>query len=195
LVVDEAHGDGVLGPNGGGLTEELGLQGQVHLTMGTFGKAFGCFGAAVVGNSELIETLIQGGRPFIYSTALPGSVAAAVLCALEIAAREPNRRARLLKNSARFRELLLHEGFDLLGSTTQIIPVVVGENHAALQAAQHLREQGFWIQAVRAPTVPAGTARLRINLTAGHDEATLVRLAEALVALRAQGVPFREAQA
>jgi 8-amino-7-oxononanoate synthase len=179
LVVDDAHGIGVLGKNGRGCTEELSAD-EVPVLVGTLGKAFGSFGAFVAGSRELIELLIQKARPYIYTTALPQPVAAATRKALEIAQRETWRRERVLALTRRFRERAAAAGVRLLESNTPIQPVVLGSATAALGAQQELLEAGFRVVAIRAPTVPRGSERLRITLSAAHTQQQVDTLVERL---------------
>ena len=190
LVVDDAHGIGVLGANGRGALEVAGLGcEEVPVLVGTLGKAFGSFGAFVAGSEDLIELLIQRARPYIYTTALPQPVAAATRAALRVARDETWRRERVLALTARFREAAQQAGVPLADSATPIQPIPLGSAQTALAAQHALRESGFWVVAIRSPTVPAGAERLRITLTAGHEESqvdTLVSaLAEALSRIRA----------
>ena len=162
LVVDDAHGLGVLGESG----------------RGTLGKAFGSFGAFVAGDAALIEFLIQKARTYIYTTALPEPVAAATRCALRLAQAEGWRRERVLALTARFRRHALAAGVPLApDSPSPIQPVVLGSAAAALGAQRQLAAAGFWVVAIRPPTVPEGSARLRITLSAAHTEAQIDALA------------------
>ncbi len=181
LVVDDAHGIGVLGPSGRGALELAGLSAEeVPVLVGTLGKAFGSSGAFVAGSAALIELLVQRARPYVYTTALPQPVAAATRAALAIAQREPWRRERVLALTARFRAAARATGVPLCESATPIQPVPLGNARAVLRAQQALREAGFWVVAIRAPTVPAGEERLRVTLTAAHSETQVDALAEAL---------------
>ena len=185
LVVDDAHGIGVLGATGRGSVEHCGVStDDVPVLVGTLGKAFGSFGAFVAGSRDLIELLIQKARPYIYTTALPQPVAAATRKALEIAQREPWRRERVLSLTARFRKAAREAGVALLESNTPIQPVVLGSSEAALQAQQDLLEAGFRVVAIRAPTVPRGSERLRVTLSAAHSEEQVDALVERLSHLR-----------
>jgi 8-amino-7-oxononanoate synthase len=185
LVVDDAHGVGVLGDTGRGSVERCRLSADdVPVLIGTLGKAFGSFGAFVAGSRDLIEFLIQKARPYIYTTALPQPVAAATRKALEIAQREPWRRERVLALTARFRRAALEAGVALLDSNTPIQPVVLGSSEAALQAQQDLLDAGFRVVAIRAPTVLRGSERLRITLSAAHSEEQVDALVERLSELR-----------
>lgn len=181
LVVDDAHGLGVLGPAGRGTLEHLGLPaGRVPVLIGTLGKAFGTFGAFVAGSHTLIEVLIQSARSYIYTTALPQPLAAATRAAIAVAEREAWRRERVLGLTERFRRAASDRGLPLLDSPTPIQPVVLGRAEAALEASRSLFEAGFWVAAIRPPTVPAGTARLRVTLSAAHSESQVDALVEAL---------------
>jgi 8-amino-7-oxononanoate synthase len=181
LLVDDAHGLGVLGANGGGVLDEAGLDAQsVPLLVGTLGKAFGSFGAFVAGDTDVIEYLMQRSRSYVYTTALPPAVAAASLAALGIIRREPERRARVMAAVARFRAALGPHVQRLLPSRTPIQPLIVGDSAHALALSATLREAGFWVAAIRPPTVPAGSARLRITLSAAHTDADIDALAAAL---------------
>jgi 8-amino-7-oxononanoate synthase len=194
LVVDDAHGIGVLGSTGRGSVEHCGVSADdVPVLVGTLGKAFGSFGAFVAGSRDLIEFLIQKARPYIYTTALPQPVAAATRKALEIAQREPWRRERVLALTARFRKAARAAGIALLDSNTPIQPVVLGSTEAALQAQHDLLEAGFRVVAIRAPTVPLGSERLRITLSAAHGEEQVDALVEKLSQLRASHFTASEA--
>jgi 8-amino-7-oxononanoate synthase len=182
LVVDDAHGLGVLGASGRGAVEYYGLDTEaVPVLVGTLGKAFGSFGAFVAGSHDLIEFLMQRARSYIYTTALPQPVAAATRKALEIAQRETWRRERVLALTARFRAGAANVGVRLTESpATPIQPIVIGSAEAALDAQQELLAAGFCVIAIRPPTVPRGSSRLRITLSAAHTEAQVDRLVEAL---------------
>lgn len=190
LVVDDAHGLGVLGPTGRGTVEHFGLTAaEVPLLVGTLGKALGCFGAFVAGDRDVIELLLQKARTYIYTTALPQPVAAAARRALALAQEEPWRRERLATLVARFRGAARTAGVPLTGSTTPIQPVLLGSAAAALAAQHALAAAGFRVVAIRPPTVPAGSARLRITLSAAHADAEVdalvTALADTLAAVRA----------
>lgn len=194
LVVDDAHGLGVIGASGRGAVQHFGLdQDSVPVLVGTLGKAFGSFGAFVAGSRELIELLMQKARSYIYTTALPQPVAAASRKALEIAQRESWRRDRVLALTARFRAGAEQLGVRVLGTgaaggtaqhatavLTPIQPVIVGTAAAALRAQQELLAAGFCVVAIRPPTVPRGSARLRVTLSAAHTEEQVDGLIEAL---------------
>lgn len=191
LMVDDAHGLGALGPAGTGVVGAAGLGvAEIPVLMGTLGKAFGSFGAFVAGSDTLVEFLIQNARPYIYTTALPAAVAAASRAALAIIRADEGaaRRGHLDGLIARFKRGAAELGLNLMPSDTAIQPLLVGAADAALNLSQGLRAAGFLVGAIRPPTVPAGTARLRITLTAGHSEAQVDRL---LAALATQGTPTR----
>jgi 8-amino-7-oxononanoate synthase len=181
LVVDDAHGLGVIGATGRGTLEACGMSAaDVPVLVGTLGKAFGSFGAFVAGDAELVEYLIQKARPYIYTTALPQPVAAASRQALALAQAEDWRRARLVGLIERFRARALAAGVPLGDSRTPIQPIVLGSEAAVLGAQRELEAEGLLVVAIRPPTVPKGAARLRVSLTAAHGEAQVDRLAEAL---------------
>jgi 8-amino-7-oxononanoate synthase len=181
LYVDDAHGFGVLGERGRGALEQLSLgQTEVPLLMATFGKALGLAGAFVAGPAVLIETLVQCARPYIYSTAMPPALAAAVLESLHIVAEEKHRRVHLQALIQRFRSEAERLGLPLLPSATPIQPLLLGTSRRALETSEKLLQQGFYVAAIRPPTVPEGSARLRITLTAGHTPAQVDGLLQAL---------------
>jgi 8-amino-7-oxononanoate synthase len=181
LVVDDAHGLGVLGATGRGAIEYFDLDSEaVPVLVGTLGKAFGSFGAFVAGSNDLIELLMQKARSYIYTTALPQPVAAATRKALEIAHRESWRRERVLALTARFRAGAAQLGVPLLESHTPIQPVIMGSPAAALSAQRELFAAGFCVIAIRPPTVPRGSSRLRVTLSTAHTEAQVDALVEAL---------------
>jgi len=181
LLVDDAHGLGVLGVNGGGTLEHFGLGvDDVPVLMGTLGKALGTFGAFVAGNEDLIETLIQQAGTYIYTTAPPPALAEATRASLRLVARESWRREHLQALVARLRRGAAQLDLPLADSATPIQPLMVGDSAAALSLSQSLLAQGILVTAVRPPTVPAGTARLRITLNAAHTEADVDRLLDAL---------------
>lgn len=181
LAVDDAHGLGVLGAQGRGTLELLQVASDdVPVLIGTLGKAFGSFGAFVAGGHDLIEYLIQKARPYIYTTALPQPVAAASRAALKVAQAEGWRRERLAALIERFRRQGAQAQLPLSASRTPIQPIVLGSEAAVLAAQQELRAEGLWVVAIRPPTVPKGSARLRVTLSAAHTEAQVDRLVEAL---------------
>lgn len=181
LMIDDAHGLGVIGPEGRGTLAALGLdQTQVPILVGTLGKALGTFGAFVAGCETLIETLIQQARPYVYTTALPPALAGATLTALTLVQQEDWRRQRLQALIAQFRQGAQALGLPLLASTTPIQPLLAGSTARALAWSQHLAAQGLLVPAIRPPTVPQGQARLRISLSANHQPEEIDRLLEAL---------------
>lgn len=179
LMVDEAHATGIFGKTGSGIAEEKNLSSEIDIIMGTFGKALGGFGAYVACSREIRDYLINACRSFIYSTALPPAVLASNLKALEIIKKEPERRRTLLKNAGLFRGALKEKGFKTKGSS-QIVPVIVGENKKAVSFSEHLKRKGYWTMPVRPPTVPEGEARLRISLTYDHDTGQLEKFIESM---------------
>jgi 8-amino-7-oxononanoate synthase len=186
LAVDDAHGIGVLGAHGGGLLEEAQLgQAEVPLLVGTFGKALGTAGAFIAGPEALVETLIQKARTYIYSTAPPPALAAATAEAVRLVRAEDERRARLRRNVETFRSRAAARNIPLLPSTTPIQPLLAGSAGAALRMSEALRAEGILVTAIRPPTVPRGTSRLRITLCAGHELPHIERLADALSAFSA----------
>ena len=181
LMVDDAHGLGTLGRNGGGIVEHFGLGiDQVPVLIGTLGKACGTAGAFVAGSDELIETLVQFARPYIYTTSQPPALACATLKSLELLRREHWRREHLAALIRQFREGALALGLELMDSQTPIQPIVIGDSARAMRLSQMLRERGLLVTAIRPPTVPAGSARLRVTLSAAHSEAQVQLLLNAL---------------
>ena len=181
VMVDDAHGFGPLGATGGGIVEHFGLGiDEVPVLVGTLGKAFGTAGAFVAGSDELIETLIQFARPYIYTTSQPPAVACATLKSLQLLREEGWRREHLNRLIARFRQGAAENGLALMDSPTPIQPILVGDSARAMRLSALLRERGILVGAIRPPTVPAGSARLRITLTAAHSEAQLERLLQTL---------------
>jgi 8-amino-7-oxononanoate synthase len=180
VVVDDAHGFGVLGKQGRGVVEHFNLPvNEVDVLIGTLGKAFGTFGAFVAGSDDLIEFLIQQARSYIYTTALPPAVAAATRCSLSILQQESWRREKLDVLINRFRQGAKQIGLSLMDSQTAIQPVMCHESETALKVSAELRKQGFLISAIRPPTVPEGTARLRVTFSALHEEEHVDQLLDA----------------
>jgi len=187
LMVDDAHGLGVLGNTGAGSLEHFGMgQADVPILMGTLGKALGVMGAFVAGPAALIDTLIQSARSYIYTTALPPAAACALQCALSLVREDASLRDALGRNIQQFREGAMALGLPLLDSATAIQPVVLGDAATALSWSGHLRAQGLLVPAIRPPTVPAGSARLRVALSAAHSSEQVARLLEALKHARDQ---------
>jgi 8-amino-7-oxononanoate synthase len=180
LVIDEAHAGGIFGRKGAGYAHELGLAERVDLHIGTFGKAYGVYGAYAAGSREFIDFLVNRCRPFVFTTALPPAVVAGIAAALEIVRTADGPRRDLLEHAAWFRARLAELGFATGTSASQIVPATIGENDAALAFAEALTARGVLAVAIRPPTVPAGTARVRFSLTAAH---TREQLEEALGAI------------
>ncbi len=181
LMVDDAHGLGVLGASGRGSLEMAGLDARAApLLVGTLGKAFGGFGAFVAGDEEVIELLLQRARTYTYTTALPPGVAAAASAALRLAQRESWRREQLQARIAQFRAGAAKLKLPLTGSTSPIQPLIAGDSARALRLSRALYERGFWVAAIRPPTVPVGGARLRLTLSAAHSAADVDELLAAL---------------
>ncbi|MCC5812312.1 MAG: 8-amino-7-oxononanoate synthase [Ectothiorhodospiraceae bacterium] len=181
LMVDDAHGIGVMGPGGRGSVAAAGLsQEQVPLLVGTLGKAFGTFGAFVAGPEAWIEWLLQRARTFVFTTAPPPAVASATLASLRLVQAEDWRRRHLEALVAQFRHGALSLGLQLMPSQTPIQPIILGDAARAVDASQALERRGFLVTAIRPPTVPQGSARLRVTLCAEHDETQVDRLLSAL---------------
>lgn len=180
LLVDEAHGTGVFGPDGRGAASACGVADRVDVRVGTLSKALGSIGGFVAGSRRLIGRLVNHAPTLIYSTALPPAAAAAALEALNIIQAEPWRRARVLATSANLRNALTAAGFDVGPSSGPIVPVLLGEPDQAVSLADQLRAGGFLVPAIRPPTVPRGTSRLRISLSSAHSGPDAARLATAL---------------
>jgi 8-amino-7-oxononanoate synthase len=189
LMVDDAHGFGCLGSTGGGLAQALAEQGvrvdedNLHILVGTLGKAFGTAGAFVAGSDELIESLVQFCRPYIYTTALPPAVAAATRTSLQLLQRGDWRREHLQVLVQHFRKGCLELGFVLTDSSTPIQGLLLGSAEDALQASRALEAAGLLVTAIRPPTVPLNTARLRITFSAAHKQADVDQLLAALAQL------------
>lgn len=180
LMVDEAHATGLFGPNGGGVIEEEGLSSHVDLAMGTFGKALGSYGAYVAASGSMIDFLVNRARSFIYSTALPPAVVGASLAAIKIIQKQPELRQKLFAKVDLFKSILRQGGLDVLGSS-QIVPVLIGESSTAVYLAEKLRRKNIFATAVRPPTVPEGTARLRFSITLHHKDDVLKQTAVTLL--------------
>ena len=184
LMVDDAHGLGVLGKTGGGLVEELQLSANdVPILMGTLGKAFGTFGAFIAGSNTLIESLIQSSRAYIYTTALPPAIAYATHASLKIVTQETWRRETLQALITQFKAGATQLNLPLMPSNSPIQPVLVGDSIRALQMSEQLFAAGFLVSAIRPPTVPQGKARLRITLSALHQPHDINRLLDALATI------------
>jgi len=183
ILLDDAHGMGVLGEQGRGCVEYFDCNSDVDILMGTLGKAFGTFGAFVAGSEALIETLIQSARSYIFTTAMPAAIAEATRASLKIVQNENDRREKLQSLITQFRIGAQQLGFHLMDSMTPIQPLVVGDAEKATKMSKALAEKGILVSAIRPPTVPVGTARLRITLSAAHDETQVDKLLLALASL------------
>ena len=187
LLVDEAHSTGVFGPEGRGLVHALGLGARVHIQVGTLSKALGGYGGFVVGRASLIEWLINRARSFVFSTAPPAPAVAAALAALDLLERDPGPRRSLWQNVAALRQGLVELGLPIPAAPSPIIPIVVGDAGAVLACAEALLGQGVYIPAIRPPTVPPGTSRLRLSVSALHEPIHLTRALAALGTLVTDG--------
>ena len=176
LMIDEAHSGGVYGPGGAGLVSELGLQDKVHVRMGTFSKAYGCYGAYVAGSRVLIDWLVNQARSLIFTTGLPPALVKIVHQSVQRAREDDWRREALHSNARWFREALRDLGLNTGASESQIVPWVIGGDAETLRVAGHLREAGIEAIAIRPPTVPEGTARIRFSLMATHSQDELERV-------------------
>jgi 8-amino-7-oxononanoate synthase len=181
MLVDEAHATGVLGPGGAGLIAACGVQGQVNLAMSTLSKALGGYGGCVCCSGPMRLWLVNQARSFIYSTAVPPAMVGAASAALDVLGRHPDLGAQVLAKAERLRGLLRAGGLDTGLSASQIVPVMAGDNHRAVRMQQRLLEEGILAVAIRPPTVPVGTARLRFSVTARHTDEDIIRAAEACV--------------
>jgi 8-amino-7-oxononanoate synthase len=181
LMVDDAHGLGVMGPEGRGTVAAANLNaGDVPILTATLGKSLGAFGAFVAGSDALIEAIVQSARTFVFTTALPPAIAEAAREALKVMRDEPWRRTQLHALVACFREGAHRRGLPITASTTPIQPLIVGDERSALDLSRSLWEEGFLVTAIRPPTVPAGTSRLRVTLSAAHSEEQVAALLDAL---------------
>ena len=183
LVIDDAHGTGVLGKEGRGIAEHFGLLGQIDVQMGTLGKALGIMGAFVAGEAVLVEYLLNRARTFMYTTSLPPVVVGMAKEALRILKEEPWRREKLWENTRLFREGAKRLGFRVLGETP-IVPIVIGDDELTMRFSAALFEMGIYVQGIRPPTVPPGTSRLRFSISALHSKSDIER---ALFALKEAG--------
>jgi 8-amino-7-oxononanoate synthase len=177
ILVDEAHATGIFGPNGAGVVAEHGLTDGCELIMGTFSKALGGFGAYLACSKRMRDYLVNACRSFIYSTALPAGVIAANISALDIVEREPFRRETLLANAFYFRSKLQERGIEAKGQS-QIVPLIIGDANTAVILSNNLEKKGYFVPAIRPPTVPSGESRLRFSVTYHHNRKTLQRLIE-----------------
>ena len=193
LMVDEAHATGVLGKNGGGAAELFGIKDGIDISTGTFSKALASEGGFVAGSAALIDYLVNTARSFIFSTAMPPAGAAVSLAALDIVRTEPQRRSTLMEHAAWLRDSLGRAGFDVANHPTQIVSLILGEPRTATTFSDRLMERGIFVAAIRPPTVPAGTSRLRISLMATHTRDDLEFAVSEITAVgRELGVIGRE---
>jgi 8-amino-7-oxononanoate synthase len=180
VMVDEAHGTGCIGPEGRGAVADAGLTGEVDVIVGTLGKALGSYGAYVACDKPIADYLVNSARTLIFSTALPPPAVAAALASLELLRAQPRRVDKLQRNAAVLREALAERGIDCGDSETQIVPLVVGDAGAAVKASERALERGVFAQAIRPPTVPEGSSRLRLAVMASHTKTELRDAAETL---------------
>jgi glycine C-acetyltransferase len=180
VLLDDAHGTGILGARGRGTAEAAGVLGEVDVVMGTLGKSIGSFGAFVAGSASLRDLLVNTARSFIFSCALAPAQVEAARASLRLIDREPWRRERLAANCDRLRRRLADAGISTAPSTTHILPVVIGENETTMAVCEELLERGYYAQGIRHPSVPRGSARLRITPMATHDESEIDGLADAI---------------
>jgi 8-amino-7-oxononanoate synthase len=181
VMVDDAHALGVLGSSGGGALEHFGIGAErVDVVMGTMGKALGSSGAFVCGTEKLIDLLINRARTFIFTTGPAPSAAGAAMEALRLVKEEPWRRERVLKHAANVRAALAAKGIDVREGDAAIVPVIIGDPEKTMRAFEELLERGIFVQGIRPPTVPEGSSRLRINLSAAHSDEQVDKLEQAL---------------
>ncbi len=173
VVVDEAHATGNLGPGGRGAVAEAGLEGEIDVVVGTLGKALGSYGAYVCANAEMVRYLINTARPLIYSTAPSPPAVAGALAALTLLRERPHRVQRLRSNARVLRRALASEGFPVADAEMHIVPLIVGDEHAAMRLCQEALERGVFAQGIRPPTVAAGSSRLRLTAMASHTASEL----------------------
>lgn len=179
VMVDDAHGTGVLGANGGGTAEYFGLEKDVQLSVGTLSKAVGAEGGFVACKKEVAHYLRNKARPFIFQTSLPPGIVAAAIEGLQIIQREPGRRQKLLDNGTYFRRELKNVGYHVPNGITPIIPVLIGKAEDALHLANHLEEQGIFAPAIRPPSVPEGSCRIRFTVMATHKKEDITQAIQA----------------
>jgi 8-amino-7-oxononanoate synthase len=180
LVVDEAHATGIYGDQGSGLIHASNLNDRVLVKLGTLSKAIGCVGGFVCGSQSLTDYVMNLGRSYMFSTALPASVLAAASVAIEVIRSMNAERIALRESAIQLRRSLRDQGWTVLGTDSPIIPIVLGDERAALGLSAKLQQRGLFVPAIRPPTVPIGTSRLRISLSAGHSTEQLSQLTDAL---------------
>ncbi|HEY5512195.1 MAG TPA: 8-amino-7-oxononanoate synthase [Geomonas sp.] len=185
LMVDDAHGSGVLGASGRGSAELCGVLDGIDIHMGTLGKGFGSFGAYAAASAEICDYLVNKARSFIFSTSLPPAVLAASIAAIDLvdSPEGAQLRGRLAANVTLFKQGLIAAGFQTMGSETQIVPIFVGPAPATMEFSRQLLEQGLFVQGIRPPTVPAGSCRLRCTIMATHTEEELVRAVDGITSV------------
>jgi 8-amino-7-oxononanoate synthase len=184
LLVDEAHATGVFGGNGRGLAEQMGVEHRIPIRIGTLSKALGSIGGFVAGSQRLIDWLIQRARSYVYSTAPPEAFAIAGINSLQIVRQEPWRRRQLQTRAASLRQRLAHDGWNVGASSSQIIPLVIGDPERTMLVSHKLRERGLLVPGIRPPTVPVGESLLRVSLTYRHTDEMIDRLLESLKTCR-----------
>jgi glycine C-acetyltransferase/8-amino-7-oxononanoate synthase len=182
VMVDDAHGTGAIGPDGRGSVAEAGLEGEVDIVVGTLGKSLGSYGAFVCCDQSMAKYLINSARTLIFSTALPPPAVAAAMGALELLREQPRRVEKLQRNAGVLRAALVQQGLPMPDAPTQILPLVVGDAHETVRASERALERGIFAQAIRPPTVPAGTSRLRLAVMAAHTKSELREAARVLAA-------------
>jgi 8-amino-7-oxononanoate synthase len=184
LLVDEAHATGVIGATGRGAGELLECEHQIDVRVGTLSKALGCFGGFVAGRRDLIDWIFNRARTYLFSTAQPEILAAAARTAIQLVIDEPQRRNHLLQLSDHLRARLIDHKFDIGNSQSHIVPIIVGQSEAALAISDQLMNDGFFVPAIRPPSVPADAARLRISLCSSHQSEHVDKLVDSLVRIR-----------
>ena len=180
LMIDEAHGTGVFGQRGRGVAEYLAVEDSIDVVVGTLSKAIGCLGGYITGSMVLCEYLRNTARPYIYTTALPPMICAAAEKSLEIIQRSSDNRQKLLERACALREELVARGYDIQNSSSQIIPIIIGGAEDAVAVAGKLLEYGYLVPAIRPPTVPPNTSRLRVSLSVEHTEEEISGLIDAI---------------
>ena len=183
LLIDEAHATGVIGADGRGVAEAMGVEGEIDAVVGTLSKALGCAGGFVAGPAPLIDVIRNTGRAYVYTTAPPAAICEAARAALGIVRDQPQRRRRVLEMSAELRRRLAAAGANVGDSRSQILPILLGRAEDAMDVSRRLLDEGFLIPAIRPPSVPRGTSRLRCSVTAGHDPEELNRFADLLAGM------------
>ncbi len=180
LMLDEAHAFGCVGPHGTGLADKLGLLGEVDITIVTFSKALGCFGACVACSKDIKNYLINKARGFIFTTALPAALCEATQAAIDIAQQQPQRRTKLWENANYFRKRCVEMQLDTGNSQSYIVPIIIGNTETTVQTADMLWQKGLWVSAIRPPTVAKGTSRLRASLMSSHTRDDIDKLCREL---------------